>query len=136
METVSKVSGEMTKPMALASLPTSRATSTKENGLMIVNMAMVSKLGPPTTLNMKATSSNQRSTAKVNMSGLTAVTMKANFKMVFSMAQELIILLTSKRLTQEILRMQTWQVMEEKSTRMVESSSESLNLAKSTEQEP
>ena len=103
---------------------------------MIVNMAMVSKLGPPTTLNMKATSSNQRSMVKVNMSGLTAVTMKANFKMVFSMAQELIILLTSKRLTQEILRMQTWQVMEEKSTRMVESSSESLNLAKSTEQEP
>ena len=103
---------------------------------MIVNMAMVSKLGPPTTRNMKATSSNQRSMVKVNMSGLTAVTMKANFKMVFSMAQELIILLTSKRLTQEILRMQTWQVMEEKSTRMVESSSESLNLAKSTEQEP
>ena len=103
---------------------------------MIVNMAMVSKLGPPTTLNMKATSSNQRSMVKVNMSGLTAVTMKANFKMVFSMAQGLIILLTSKRLTQEILRMQTWQVMEEKSTRMVESSSESLNLAKSTEQEP
>ena len=103
---------------------------------MIVNMAMVSKLGPPTTLNMKATSSNQRSMVKVNMSGLTAVTMKANFKMVFSMAQGHIILLTSKRLTQEILRMQTWQVMEEKSTRMVESSSESLNLAKSTEQEP
>lgn len=108
----------------------------KVSGLMIANMAMVLKLGPSTILNTKATSSNQRSTAKVDMSGLMEVTMKVNSKMVFSMAQELITLLISKRLIQEILKMRTWQVMEEKSTRMVESTLENLNLAKSTEQEP
>ena len=136
MVTVSLASGKMTKPMASASLQTSKVTSMKVSGLMIANMAMVLKLGPSTILNTKATSSNQRSTAKVDMSGLMEVTMKVNSKMVFSMAQELITLLISKRLIQEILKMRTWQVMEEKSTRMVESTLENLNLAKSTEQEP
>lgn len=103
---------------------------------MIVNMDMVLKHGQPTTLSTKGTSSYQKSTAKADMSGLMAVTMKVNFKMVFSMAQELITLLISKKSTQEILRMRTWQAMEEKSTKMVESSLESLNLGKSTEQEP
>jgi hypothetical protein len=136
MATVSLANGKMTKPMASASLQTSKVTSMKVSGLMIANMAMVLKLGPSTILNTKATSSNQRSTAKVDMSGLMEVTMKVNSKMVFSMAQELITLLISKRLIQEILKMRTWQVMEEKSTRMVESTLENLNLAKSTEQEP